>query len=468
MDEMLKRDLVIIGAGPGGYVAALYAAKRGMKVTLVEKRFIGGTCLNVGCIPTKTLIKAAEVYREAKNARFFGIVTDNVAVDFKRVQERKNQVVKTLVDGTVFLIEKAGIERIEGMARFLSPTVLEIESAAGKVVVQAEHVIIATGAKTKMLPIPGVDLPCVLDSEGLLALAELPRSLAVIGGGIIGMEFAFAFAHLGVKVDVIEALPDILTTADREAVQKLSRFAKQQKINIQTGATVIRIDSLMEEGAEIVYRQNGTDHSVRADRVLVAVGRVPEIVGLGIENAGVLIGMNRGIAVDERMRTNVPSIHAIGDVTNRIQLAHAASRQAIVAVDDILGKDTRMDYDFIPSVLYTSPALAWVGKTEAELLATGVPIRITKSPFGANGRAIIANQPLGFVKLIQNQETKRLIGATVFGDGADEMIATLTVAMQNGLSAAAVAATIFAHPTQSETIREAAAGILGEAIHYNE
>ncbi len=468
MDEMTKRDLIVIGAGPGGYVAALYAAKQGLKVTLIEKRFIGGTCLNVGCIPTKALIKAAEVYREAKNGRLFGIDAENVSVDYKRVQERKNQVVKTLVDGTVFLLDKAGIERLDGTARFLAPAVLEVETASGKVTFEADDVIIATGAKTKKLPSPGFDLPCVLDSEGLLSLAELPRSLAVIGGGIIGMEFAFAFSHLGVKVDVIKALPDILGMADREAVHRLSRFAKQQKISIQTGAKVARIETGLEGGAHIVYHQDGIERTISTEYVLVAVGRVPEVAGLDLENAGVLMGFNHGIAVDERMRTSVPHIHAIGDVTNLVQLAHAASRQAIIAVDDILGRDARMDYDFIPSVLYTSPALAWVGKTEAELLAAGIPIRVTKSPFGANGRAIIANQPLGFVKLIQNLETKRLVGATVFGDGADELIATLTVALQNGLSAEAVAATVFAHPTVSETIREAAAGILGEAIHYNE
>ncbi len=291
----------------------------------------------------------------------------------------------------------------------------------------------------------------------------------IIGGGIIGMEFAFAFAHLGVKVDVIEALPDILAAADREAVQRLSRFAKQQKIGIQTNARVARIEIGSEEGkANVIYHQDGNERVIGADYVLMAVGRVPELTGLGLENAGVRIGTNAGIAVDHRMRTNIPGIHAIGDVTNLIQLAHAASRQAIIAVDDILGRTVRMDYDFIPSVLYTSPALAWVGKTEAEAQAAGTPIRVTKSPFGANGRAVIANQPLGFVKLIQNVETRQLIGATVFGDGADELIATLTVALQNGLSAEAVAHTVFAHPTVSETIHEAAAGILGEAIHYTE
>jgi len=467
MNEPVRRDLVVIGAGPGGYVAALRAAQKGLMVTLVERRFVGGTCLNVGCIPTKALVRSAEVYREVRNAAQYGILADKVGIDFARIRERKDQVVKTLVGGIGFLLEKAGVETLAGTASFSGPHAVDVATSEGLIRLEADDIIVATGAKTRVLPIPGFDLPCVLDSEGLLALDTLPRSLAIVGGGIIGMEFAFAFAQLGVKVDVLEALPEILPMIDREAVTRLLRFAKQLKITIETDVAIERVDAA-ETGAVIRYAKQDAVKALEADVVLSAVGRVPELSGLHPEKAGLALAPNKGIAVDAKMRTNVRGIHAIGDVTNLVQLAHAASRQAIVAVDDILGGAAEMDYRFIPNVLYTSPTIAWVGMTETELTRAGIAFRTTRSPFGANGRALIQNQPLGFVKLIRDEHAGRLVGATVLGEGADELIATITVALQNGLSAEALEATVFAHPTVSETIHEAAAGILGEAIHYSE
>lgn len=467
MSEFEQRDLVVIGAGPGGYVAALLAAKKGLRVTLVERRFVGGTCLNVGCIPTKAIVRSADVYQETKGAAVYGVSAENVGVDYARIRARKDGIVKTLVDGVAYLLERAGVETVVGTASFADARTVVVATAEGEKKIAAGHVIVATGAKTRKLPIPGFDHPKVVDSEGILSLETLPKSLVVVGGGIIGMEFAFAYARLGVKVDVLEALPDILPMADRDAVTRLIRFAKQARIGIETGVRIASAEPI-GDGIAIRYRKDDVEKTLAADFVLSAVGRVPEIAGLGLENAGVALSANGGIAVDERMRTNVPGIHAIGDVTNLVQLAHVASRQAAVAVDDILGKPAAMDYRFVPSVLYTTPTVAWVGMSEAELARRGIPFRTTKSPFSANGRALILNQPLGFVKLIRDEANGTLVGAAVLGEGADELIATITVAMQNGVTAAALEATIFAHPTISETIREAAAGVLGEAIHYTE
>ncbi len=468
MSETTHRDLIVIGAGPGGYVAALHAAHHGKRVTLVEKRFVGGTCLNVGCIPTKALVHAADVFQTAKNAAKDGILADHVGVDFARVQAKKDAVVETLVKGVAFLLEKAGVETVIGTASFAGPHAVDVACDDGIRRYEADNIIIATGAKTRVLPIPGFDLPCVMDSEGILSLRSLPASLVVVGAGIIGMEFAFAFARLGVKVDVLEALPDILPMIDREAVTRLSRFAKQQKIQIETDVRIARVEACPEGGAEVFFTKNDVARSIRAEVVLSAVGRVPELSGLQLEQAGIAIAANRGIAVDDRMRTNVKGVYAIGDVTNLVQLAHAASRQAIVAVDDLLGHGGKMEYRYIPSVLYTTPAVAWVGRTEADMAKAGLACKTTRSPFGANGRALIQNQPLGFVKLVADAATGELVGATILGEGADELIATVTVALQNGITAEALEATIFAHPTVSETIHEAAAGILGAAIHYTE
>ncbi|MFA5006376.1 MAG: dihydrolipoyl dehydrogenase [Candidatus Izemoplasmatales bacterium] len=467
MSEFQERDLVVIGAGPGGYVAALLAAKKGLRVTLVERRFVGGTCLNVGCIPTKAIVRSADVYQEAKNAAHYGVGAENVSVDYARIRARKDGIVRTLVDGVSFLLEKAGVEVLVGSASFTDARTVVVKDAEATRTLLARHVIIATGAKTRRLPIPGFDLPKVVDSEGILAMETLPKSLIVVGGGIIGIEFAFAYARLGVKVDVLEALPEILPMADRDAVSRLLRFAKQARIGVETAVRIVTAETA-GDGVAIRYRKDDVEKTLSADLVLSAVGRVPELSGLGLENTGVALSQNGGIAVDERMRTNIPGIHAIGDVTNLVQLAHVASRQAAVAVEDILGIPTVMDYRFVPSVLYTTPTVAWVGMSEAELNRRGIPFRVTKSPFSANGRALILNQPLGFVKLIRDERTGALVGATILGDGADELIATITVAMQNGVTAEALEATIFAHPTVSETIREAAAGVLGGAIHYTE
>lgn len=464
--EISSTDLLIIGAGPGGYVAAIYAARKGVNVTLVDRAYVGGTCLNVGCIPTKALVKSAEVYTEAKNASLYGVNIEKISVDMTKVIERKADITKTLVNGIGFLLAKHNVRVIIGSANFESDTIVRITTASGHELFEPKNVIIATGSKTKHLPIPGIDLDFVVDSEKLLDNSDLPKKMAVIGGGIIGMEFAFIYGHFGVKVDVLEFLPTILPTVDKDLSQRLLRHAKLNNITITTNAQVTKIERSEAHNAKITYIHKNEEKFVEADLVLEAVGRIPCIDGLGLENTSIKIGKTGNIIVDKSMRTSLPNIYAIGDVTNIMQLAHVASHQAIVAADNILSKKAEMDYDFVPSVIFTVPQIATIGKSEIELIKAGIEYTVSKVPFSANGKALIMNNALGFIKLIQNTVTKELIGAAVFGGDAEHLIASLTLAMKNKLPYQSIKETIFAHPTTAELIHEAFLGLNKEAIHY--
>jgi len=465
MRESLSTDLLIIGAGPGGYVAAIYAAKKGLSVTLVERRWIGGTCLNAGCIPTKSLIQSADLFEQFQNASRFGIEADHVTLDWQKILDQKTKVTDNLRQGIKTLLQNAKVSLLEGSAAFNDDRSVLVTTADNEWLIRAKDVIMATGAKTKQLNIPGIQLPFVLDSEQILSLPSLPKTLAIIGGGVIGMEFAFLFGRLGVKVSVLEFLPQILPTIDADVVQRLTMAAKRANITITTGARVTEIRETEKKQALITYGVGDSEKTVQADLVLEAVGRVADFSTLSLEKTGIELSRNGAIAVDDHMRTNLAGFYAIGDCTNTMQLAHVASHQAVVAVDNILKKDHHMDYNFVPSVVFTAPEIATVGKNEKDLTNAGIAYQVKKIPYGSNGKALILNQPLGFVKLLREVETKRLVGATVYGADANALIATLTVALQNNLSTEDLKKTIFAHPTLSELIHEAAFSLDGEAIH---
>lgn len=463
--NVINRELVIIGAGPGGYVAAIYAAKKGLKVTLIDKSYIGGTCLNVGCIPTKSLVHSATLFFDMHSSAEYGVFSDNVKMDLGIAIDKKEEVRKTLVDGISFLLNKYGVEVIKGKVTFVSNHRLLIASEDNQYEMDAINIIIATGSMTKHLPIKGIHLEGVVDSEGLLQNKKLPKKLTVIGGGIIGMEFAFIYGMMGVEVQVIEFLPSILPMIDRDVSQRLIRFAKMNHIEIQTSSQVTKIERLDNGNLRTHYLMKETSHFVDSNLVLEAVGRGPVLEGYCLEYT-TIESSKSGIIVNTNMKTNVEGVYAIGDVTGIMQLAHVASHQALVAVDQILGIDSRMEYDCVPSVIFTNPQIASVGKTETQLKNEEIAYRIFKVPFSANGRALINGQNFGFIKFMINQEDDSILGAEVFGNDAEHLIGQITVMMKNRLSYHSIKETIFAHPTTSELIHESVLGILKEAIHF--
>lgn len=457
--ENTKTDLLIIGAGPGGYVSAIYAAKKGLKVTLVDGKKIGGTCLNVGCIPTKSLVKSAELYQEILHSEKNGIFVEKPTFDFGMIIDNKDIVKEKLVSGVEFLLNKYGITVIKGYAKFLN----DFEVVVNEIVFEAKDIIIATGSKTKHLNFPGNQL--AIDSEVLLDNRELPESLAIIGGGVIGMEFAFIYASFGVAVTVIEFLPRVLPGVDKEFSMRLMRYAKQLNITILTnsGVTEIKEENNLKT---VLFTQKGKEKQVEVNMVLEAVGRVPLMDNLGLENTSLVYDQRNGIQVDNHMRTNVVNIYAIGDVTNIIQLAHVASHQGIVAVENVVGTNQVMHYNAIPAVIFTSPMIATVGKTEEICKKEEIDYEVVKVPYSANGKALILEAEAGYIKLLRDKTTKKLIGGMVFGKDADNLIAPITVAISNGLSAKDLQETVFAHPTVQELIHEGAMGLDQLGIHF--
>lgn len=459
-----KTDLLIIGAGPGGYVAAIYAARKGLEVTLVDRKRIGGTCLNEGCIPTKALVRSAELYQEILHATDLGISCEDVDIDMAKIIDRKDEVKDQLVKGIDYLLNKYGVRIIHASARFIDDETVEIDTEEAEQI-QAKAVIIATGSKNKHLKIPGIESSQVIDSEAILNHKELPKTLNVIGGGVIGMEFAFIYASLGVKVNVIEFLPHVLPGVDKEFSLRLKRFAKQLNMDIYNNAAVKRIET--DDGsAKVYFDYKGKEEVLTSDLVLEAVGRAPEISGLDLFKTSIDHDEKKGVPVNDFMQTNLKHIYAIGDVNNRWQLAHVASHQALIAVDHILGHDHVMDENVVPAVIFTMPMIATIGKSEQQCKEEGLDVEIVKVPYSANGKALIMEAEAGYLKLIKRKDNDALIGAMIFGKDADQLLAIVTVAIKNKLSVEALQETIFAHPTMSEMVHEAALGLDHLAIHF--
>ena len=465
--ETKKTSLLILGGGPGGYVCALYAAKKGLKVTLVEKGPLGGTCLNVGCIPTKTLIKSSEVYKSLVDAKEFGIDVDEGSYrpNMNKIIDRKDGIVKELNTGVGYLLEKNGVDVIHGTASFLSDNEVKAVTEDKEYHLSFENCIIATGSKISQVRIPGADLPCVLNSTTALDNRELPSSLTVIGAGVIGLEFAFLYAHLGVKVTVLEYLDHILPMVDSDVQALMMDMAKKNGIKIVTSAKVTGFKESLDKKAVTTFEYEGKEECVVGDKVLVAIGRASNMDGLGLENTSIeLNDRGRGIKVDLGMHTNVKNIYAIGDVNNMIQLAHAASAEGILAVDNILGENREFDVKLVPSVIFTSPEIATVGVLEDQLKKDGVKYKVGKFNFEGNGKAKTMNERDGFVKILAD-ESDNILGATVVGPDANSLIATLAIAITNKLKATDISKTIFAHPTTSEAVMEASFDVTIGALH---
>ncbi len=469
-------DIAVIGGGPGGYVAAIRAAQLGAKVAIVEKARLGGTCLVWGCIPSKTLVKSVQVLEEARKAEKFGIELDVASIrpNMEKIMARKDAVVNQLVGGVEGLMKQYKIQVFQGHGTFLRPDLLAVKNEQPEAqMLEASNIVIATGSSIARVPLPGVDLPGVIDSDRILSLKHIPKSLVIIGGGIIGVEWAGIMSPLGSKVTIVEALPTILAAVDEEITKRYLTFLKKQKVDVYTSAKVEAIEKnaqAQDEGEQLTVRYSTAKgpQTVNAEMVMVAVGRVPYTEGLGLEDIGVLMERRRVIS-NERMETNVPHVYAIGDVTQRVMLAHVASAEGEVAVENILGHSRLLDYRAIPNCIFSNPEIAMVGPTEQELIAKNIPYRVSKFPFSALGRAVTIDDTQGLVKLLVTDNAKgELLAAHIMGPDATDLIAELVLAVQQKLPVAELAHTIHAHPTLPEAIQEAALNALpgASAIHF--
>src|SRR5690348_9778478 len=451
-------DVVVIGGGPGGYVAALRAAQLGAKTAIVEKDRMGGTCLVRGCIPTKALLQSSELYTQAKDGAAFGVVADRIGFDWPAAQKRKTSVVDQLVKGVEGLLKAGGVTSFNGGARLAGQGVVEI----GGEQLQAKDIVIATGSAISRIPLKGAEL--TIDSDQILELNEVPRRLAVIGGGVVGMEFAAMFAALGSKVTVLEMLPQVLSMVDADLVAVYTKHFSRLGGEIHTDSKVSEIVK-KNGGLQVRFSTGGEGGVVDADQVLLAVGRVPYTQGLDAEKAGVKLERGR-VVVDDHLRTTAGGVWAIGDVVGGIMLAHVASYEGVCAVENIAGHADRIpDYHAAPNCIYTDPEIAHVGLGEKEARDKGVAVKVGKFPFAAAGRALTLGQTEGFVKVIADAGSGRLLGAHIVGPRATDLIAEATLAIQNGLTLEQVDLTIHAHPTLPESFMEAALAAQGRAIH---
>jgi dihydrolipoamide dehydrogenase len=454
-------DLVVIGAGPGGYPAAIRAAQQGAKVALVEKELAGGTCLNWGCIPTKTLISAAELYAHVKNAAGHGIKIESAAIDYPAMIRRKNRVVEELREGIKTLLKHNQVKTIAGQAAFCSRNRLRIHAAGDEVAgeIHAEKIIIATGS-TSFLPPDFPRHARIMDSREFLGLGELPRSVLILGGGVIGCEFASLLIRLEVKVTLVEILDEILAGFDGDLRKFVARELEKSGVRILRGQTLqeVRADS----GS---VQASARGELLKADVLLAALGRQPSIEGLALEKAGIKTNPKGCIAVNEFGQTSAANVYAVGDVTGRSQLAHAATAQGLTAVENLLGNQRRKNENIIPAAVFTSPEIGTAGLSEAEAAATGRKIKTGKFFFSALGKAKAMGETGGFVKIIADAGSHQLLGAAAVGTLASELIAEMAALIRAELTVEELAWTVHAHPTLAEVWRETAEMLLGTPIH---
>lgn len=458
-----RYDVLVIGAGPGGYVAALRASQLGAKVGIVEDTFIGGVCLNVGCIPSKALLRSAEVYETLQDAKQFGIqVEGTIRPDWPAIQKVKDQAVQRLTTGVGALLRKAEVTVLEGRGRFSDAHTITVSSAESTQQVEAEKVIIATGARPVRLPLPGFDLEGVLDSTGALNLDALPASLLIVGGGVIGVEFANIFASFGVEVVVIEMLDRLLPMMDPEISAEITRALRRKKVSsyVDSRARQIRRQGdLLQVSVETPEGEEQFD----VEKVLVAVGRRANVEDMGLEAVGVEV--DRGIVVNERMETNVPGVYAIGDVTGKWWLAHVAMKEGVVAAENACGHVAKMAYKTVPSCVFTRPEVATVGLTETEAREQGYDVAVGKFPFIANGKAVTYGERTGFVKIVSEARYGEVLGLHIVGPHASDLILEGGLALQLEATLEEIDAAIHAHPTLGEAVAEAALDAQGRALH---
>ncbi len=457
---MEETDLLVIGGGPAGYVAAIRGAQLGAKVTLVEKGEIGGVCLNRGCIPTKALLAVAELYHRLGKLSSFGLRAEGIGFDWESIMQRKDQVVKRLVGGVNHLLRAHKVKIIEGQARFLGPQVIEV---AGKGRFKAKKVIVATGSRPKQLPIRGLEGPGVLNSDSALALEEVPANLLIIGGGGIGVEFAFIYGFFGCQVTLVELMDHIIPTEDEELCLQLERVLSREGAKVYTNSQVKEVS--FSGGLYSASLETPTGEvEVAVEKILMAPGREPYFNDLGLEEIGVKVE-DGAIAVNEFLQTNIPTIYAAGDVIGGYLLAYVAFREGEIAAENALGGDVRADYRSVPRYCFSWPELAAVGLTAKEAKRLGYEVSIGRFPFAANGRALAEGEVEGWVKVVMEKGTEEILGIHILGSRATDLIAEAALAIQMGAKGSDFMRTYHPHPTFSEPLREASLAALGRPLH---
>jgi dihydrolipoamide dehydrogenase len=440
-------DLIVIGAGPGGYDAAAHAGHMGQKVALVEKQRVGGTCLNVGCIPAKAFLRSSRLYRECAEAKSFGVEVDAFRIDMPTVVERKNRIVGTLVKGVEGLLKRSGVEVFTGHGRLVARNRVQV----GDEILEATNILLATGSRPVVPPIPGIGSEAVLDSTSVFEMTKVPSRVAIIGGGYIGLEFATFFNEIGVEVNVFEMLPQVAGGCDGDISDRLLQVLKRAGVTFNLSCRVVGI-----EGGTVAYEDSsGQKKAYPADCVLNATGRAPVVDDLGLAELGVDFS-HKGVRTNDQGKTNVPGLWACGDVTGQYMLAHVATREGIVAVNCMFGRPDRARYEAIPAVIYTHPEVASAGRTEEQLKAAGIAYQKAMVPMGVAGRFLIENEKgTGFVKVLAGAKYGEILGVHAMGDSASEWIVTAAALIEMQVPASRAGEVVFPHPTVSEALREA-------------
>lgn len=456
-------DVIVIGAGPGGYVAAIKCAKAGLRTAIVENRRVGGTCLNRGCIPAKAMIHASSLYREMQEAEKFGVSAERITFDYEKIVSYKEETTEKLCRGIEQLLKGNGVTILFGKGSLEQGRKVKVTGEESEEYYDAEHVILAAGSKPVILPIPGLELPGVLTSDELFKLTEMPESLVIIGGGVISVEFASVYANLGCKVTIVEAMPRLIPNMDKEISQNLKMILKKRGVNIHTSASVQRVE---QEGElyTCVFTEKEKEVKVSARYVLCAIGRCPNTEGLFGEGAEP--EMERGrVVVDEKFQSSIEGVYAIGDLVKGLQLAHLASAQGMYVAEMLAGEEASVDLSAVPGCVYTDPEIASVGMTEDEAKEKGLEIKTGKFIMSANGKSLITKEERGFIKIVAEKETDVILGAQMMCARATDMIGELVTAMTNRMTVQQLLRGMRAHPTYNEGVQEALEEILGGAVH---
>lgn len=456
-------DVIVIGAGPGGYVAAIKCAKAGLKTAIVENRRVGGTCLNRGCIPAKAMIHASSLYREMKEAEAFGVKAEGASFDYEKIVAYKEETTEKLCQGIEQLLKGNGVTILCGKGRLEQNKIVRVIGEESEECYESDHIILAAGSKPLVLPIPGLELPGVLTSDELFRLTEMPESLVIIGGGVISVEFASVYANLGCKVTIVEAMPRLIPNMDKEISQNLKMILKKRGIDIHTSASVQRVK---QEGElyTCVFTEKEKEVKVSAQYVLCAIGRCPNTEGLFGEGAEP--EMERGrVVVDEKFQSSIEGVYAIGDLVKGLQLAHLASAQGMCVAEMLAGEEASVDLSAVPGCVYTDPEIASVGMTEDEAKEKGLEIKTGKFIMSANGKSLITKEERGFIKILAEKETDVIVGAQMMCARATDMIGELVTAVTNRMTVRQLLKGMRAHPTYNEGVQEALEEILGGAVH---
>ncbi|MCM2278247.1 MAG: dihydrolipoyl dehydrogenase [Oligoflexia bacterium] len=463
-NQKQSADVVVLGAGPAGYVCAIRLAQLGKKVTVIDRAEVGGVCLNRGCIPSKALIYAGTLYEKMAHSAEIGIEITGAKVNLPKLMQWKDSVVSKLTGGVAQLLKANGCAFVSGEAKLTGARELEVKTAQGTIAMTFNQLVLATGSRPAAIPGVEIDQKRVLDSTGALSLKEIPGSMLCIGGGYIGLELGTFYAKVGTKVTVVEAFPSLLGMVDQDLTRVVQRRLEKMGVKLMTQTSVKAVKAA-KKGVEVTVNDGTKEQTLSFDTVLVTIGRTPNSQGLGLEKAGIKVDAKGFVPVDAQRRTNVPNIYAIGDIAGQPLLAHKGSKEGIVAAEAIAGKKTVYDVVAMPAVIFTDPEIATVGMSEAEARAAGLEVKVGVFPFAANGRALSVGEPDGLVKMIGDAKTGRLLGVHIVGAEASNLIAEAALALELGAMVEDLALTVHAHPTLPETLMEAAEATLGHAIH---